>query len=165
MAVERDVARLHEQTKAINQKANEIKIALTPEQKRTLTSAHTLADRKQFSWTRLFADLESALPGNVRVVRIIVKGVGKEDGRAFADLALTVASKNPTTITDMIESMQREGVFQAQLVMQSLQRGRGESGAEYEMNVHYVPRAGVPMENNEGNNRPVDTSTSNGRVQ
>ena len=51
----------------------------------------------------------------------------------------------------------------AQLRSQNLQRGKGEGGAEYEMNVHYVPRAGAAIET--GSNRPVDTTTSNGKTR
>ena len=162
-AAERDVAELRKQTDAVNRRAEEIKIALTPEQQRTLKSAHTLVDRKRFSWSRLFADLESALPGTVRVARIVVKEVSAQDDRTVANLDLTVVSKNPATITQMIEDMDRQGVFHAELVSQNLQRGKGEGGAEYEMNVHYAPRAGAAIETT--SNRPVDTAASNGKTR
>lgn len=157
-AASRDVARLREQTEAMNRRADEIKTVLTPEQQRSLKSAHTLVNRKQFSWSRLFADLESALPRDVRVSRIVVKEVGVQDGRTVAILDLTVASKIPATVTTMIETMEREGVFHAELVSQNTQRGKGDSGAEYEMNVRYTPRAGAPISVSDKENRPVDTS-------
>ena len=160
---QRDVADLQKQAAALNQRAEAIKTALTPEQRRTLKSAHTLVDRKRFSWSRLFADLEAALPGTVRVARIAVKEVRAQDDRTVANLDLTVVSKNPTIITQLIEDMERQGIFHAELVSQNAQRGKGESGAEYEMNVYYVPRAGAPIEPNEKNNRPVDTTNEGGR--
>jgi Tfp pilus assembly protein PilN len=153
---QRDVADLQRQADALNTRAEEIKTALTPDQRRTLKSAHTLVDRKRFSWSRLFADLEAALPGNVRVARIVVKEVRAQDDRTVANLDLTVVSKNPATITQMIEDMEHQGIFHAELVSQNLQRGKGESGTEYEMNVYYVPRAGAPIE--PGERRPVDTA-------
>ena len=162
-ATERDVAELRKQTDALNKHAEEIRTALTPEQRRTLKSAHTLVDRKRFSWSRLFADLESALPGTVRVARIVVKEVSAQDDRTVANLDLTVVSKNPATITQMIEDMDRQGVFHAELVSQNLQRGKGEGGAEYEMNVHYAPRAGAAIVTTR--NLPVDTATSNGKTR
>jgi len=153
-----DVNRLQKDINALNNRAEAIKTALTPEQQRTLKSAHGLVDRKKFSWSLLFADLEAALPGGVRVSRIVVNQVRVQDDRTVANLDLTVASKNPTLITEMIADMERQGVFHAELRTQTLQRGRGESGAEYEMDVRYVPRAGVAIAPGERNNRPVDTA-------
>jgi Tfp pilus assembly protein PilN len=158
-----DVTRSQKDITALNKRAEAIKTALTPEQQSTLKSAHGLVDRKKFSWSLLFADLEAALPGGVRVSRIVVNGVRVEDDRTVANLDLTVASKNPTTITQMIEDMERQGVFHAELRAQTLQRGRGESGAEYEMDVRYVPRAGVPIA--PGERRPVDTAGERGKTQ
>jgi Tfp pilus assembly protein PilN len=160
-----DVTRLQKDINALNKRADAIKTALTPEQQSTLKSAHALIDRKRFSWSLLFADLEAALPGGVRVSRIVVSGVRNQDDRTVAILDLTVASKNPTLITQMIEDMERQGVFHAELRTQTLQRGRGESGAEYEMDVRYVPRVGVPIANGERNNRPVDTASERGKSQ
>ena len=157
-AAEGEVAALRKEMAALNQKAKEIESTLTLEQKRTLKSAHTLVDRKRFSWSRLFTDLEAALPGSVRVARIMVKEVGSDGDRAVADLDLVVVSKSPTTITQMIKDMASEGVFRAELISQSRQRGRGETGEEYEMLVHYVPRAGAPIEAANRNERPVDTA-------
>ena len=162
-ATEREVADLRKQTQDLNERTEKIKVALAPEDQRTLKSAHTLIDRKRFSWSLLFADLEVALPGTVRVQRIAVNGVATEGDRTVADLDLTVACKNPSTITQMIQDMDREGIFHAELRSQNLQRGKDETGAEYEMNVHYVPRTGVSIE--AGSNRPVDTATSSGKGQ
>jgi len=158
---QQDIASLQKQSDELNRHAEAIKAALTPEQQRTLKSAHLLVDRKRFSWSRLFGDLEAVMPGNVRVSRIAVKEVRVEDNRPVANLDLIVVSKNPATITAMIQDMERQGIFHAELVVQSLQRGKGESGEEYEMNVRYMPSAGAPIEPNR--KRPVDTATEGGR--
>lgn len=160
-----DVSKLQRDINGLNKRADAIKTAMTPEQQSTLKSAHALVNRKKFSWALLFADLEASLPGGVRVSRIVVNGVRVQDDRTIATLDLTVASKNPTLITQMIEDMERQGTFHAELRNQTLQRGRGESGAEYEMNVRYVPRIGVPIAPSERNNRPVDTAGDRGKTQ
>ena len=157
-AAGRDVAKLGHDVDALNKRAEEIRSTLTPEQKQALKSAHTLVDRKQFSWSRLFADLESALPGSVRVTRITVKGVRTQDARSGTNLELVVASKNAATVTQMIEDMERQGIFHAELVSQNSERGRGESGQEYEMNVFYTPRASVSITPSDQNKRAVDTA-------
>ena len=106
----------------------------------------------------MFADLENALPQDVRVTRIAVKEVGTQDDRPVANLDLVVASKNAAVVTQMIQDMESEGVFHAELVSQNLQRGKEVGGAEYEINVRYVPRAGAPIAPNSRTGIPVDTA-------
>lgn len=145
-SIQVDINNLQTQEHALRQKAQAIRGSLTQDQLQALTAAHTLVDRKQFSWSRLFVDLEAALPGVVRVKRIAVRGVATRGDETFAELELTVVAKTPTIITDMIAQMNREGVFRPELRSQTLQRGRGESGAEYELAVNYKPRAGSPID-------------------
>lgn len=144
-AVQNDINKLSQQEQVLLKQAQAVKNSLTSEQLQTLEAAHTLVDRKHFSWSRLFADLESALPGSVRVKRIAVRGVATRNDQTLAELELTVVAKSPAIVTDMIADMDRVGIFQSELRSQNLQRGRGESGAEYELYVAYRPRAGSPV--------------------
>jgi Tfp pilus assembly protein PilN len=145
VALQSEVNSLSQQEQALRKQAEAVKNSLSPEQLLTLEAAHTLVDRKHFSWSRLFADLESALPGNVRVKRIGVRGVAMRNDQTLAELELTVVAKTPTTGTDMIANMDRIGIFQAELRDQNLQTGKGESGTEYELYVVYRPRSGSPV--------------------
>jgi Tfp pilus assembly protein PilN len=162
VSTQRDVADLRNQLDTISKKAKAVEIALTPEQKRELKYAHGLVDRKRFSWSQLFADLEAALPGEIRVTRIVVKGVGMQGDRAVADLTLVVASKSPSNVTQMIEDMESQGVFHAELTSQNPQRAKGETGSEYDLNVHYMPRAYAI---DRAAKRPVDTAGEGGKTQ
>ena len=141
-AVQSDINNLNQQAQAIQKQAEAVKTALTADQLKTLGSTHELVDRKRFSWSKLLADLESALPGSVRVTRISVRDVATRGDQTLAGLNLTVVSKAPSTITEMIADMDRAGIFQAELRSQNLQKGRGESGTEYELSVLYRPRVG-----------------------
>jgi Tfp pilus assembly protein PilN len=141
-AVQTDINNLNQQAQSFQKQTEAVRTALTAEQLKTLGSAHELVHRKRFSWSRLLADLESALPGNVRVTRISVRDVGARGDQALAGLDLTVVSKAPSTITEMIADMDRTGIFQAELRSQNLQKGRGEIGTEFELSVIYRPRAG-----------------------
>jgi Tfp pilus assembly protein PilN len=145
-SVQKDINLLQQQAQTLRQQAEAVKNSLTPAQLQTLDAAHTLVDRKRFSWSRLFADLESALPGSVRVKRIAVRDVATRGEQTLAQLELTVVAKSPATVTDMIAEMDRAAIFHAELRAQTLQRGRGETGAEYELFVVYRPRAGTPVE-------------------
>jgi len=145
-AIQVEINSLNAQEHALRQKAEAVRSSLTADQLQALSAAHTLVDRKQFSWSRLFVDLEAALPGVVRVKRIAVRGVATRGDQTFADLELTVVAKTPSIVTDMIAQMDQDGVFHAELRSQTLQRGRGETGAEYELAVNYKPRAGAPVD-------------------
>jgi len=145
-AVQKDINNLKQQELELHKQADAVKNSLTTEQLQTLGAAHTLVDRKRFSWSRLFADLETALPGNVRVKRIAVRGITTRGDETLAELELTVITKNPATVTDMIANMDRDGIFHAEMRSQTLSRGRGESGAEYELYVVYRPRAGSAVD-------------------
>jgi Tfp pilus assembly protein PilN len=144
--VQNDINNLGRLEQDLLQQAETVKNSLTSEQLQTLDAAHALVDRKHFSWSRLFADLESALPGEVRVKSIAVRRVVTQGDDTLAELDMTVVAKTPAIVTDMIAEMERAGVFHSELRAQNLQRGRGESGAEYELAVIYRPRAGTAVE-------------------
>lgn len=143
--IKNEVRSLRQEEEGLQRKANQVKQSLSAEQFVTLRAAHELVDRKRFSWTRLFADLERALPGSVRVTRIGVRDVAARGEQTVAELDLTVVAKSSTTITQMIEDMDRAGIFQAELRSQNLLKGRGEAGTEYELYVFYRPRAGFVL--------------------
>lgn len=146
-ALRLEINNLRTQEKGLLDDAKKVKESMTREQLQALDAAHHLVDRKGFSWSRLLADLEAALPGNVRVSRIAVRDIGMQGDQKFADLELTVFAKSANVITEMIKDMDRAGIFQADLRAQNLQKGRGESGTEYELAVIYRPRAGYASEN------------------
>ncbi|MGB7922495.1 MAG: hypothetical protein WCF57_04565 [Pyrinomonadaceae bacterium] len=155
--VERDVNDLREQAKALQQHAEEIKEALTPEQLQTLQAAHTLVDRKRFSWSRLFADLEASLPSNVRVTRINVRDVALRGNQTYAELELSVAGKSDADVTHMIGEMDRAGIFQAEPMSQDAQSEKNQGGTEWTLRVLYRPRAGAPAATD--NTRIASSST------
>lgn len=137
--VERDVAALRTQQAEIDRKANELRQALTPDQQQRHDAAHALVDRKRFSWSRLFADLEAEMPNNVRVSRISVRDVTARGGQTVADLELSVISRDPAEVTDMMARMNGKGFFRADLVSQNPSKGRSE-GVEWVLSVRYTQR-------------------------
>jgi Tfp pilus assembly protein PilN len=149
---------LKQQEKALMDAATAVKINMTPEQQQAVPSAHKLIDRKQFSWSRLLADFEAALPNNVRVSRIAVRDVSKQAGATIATLDLAVFTREPATISSMIAEMHQRGVFQLVLRSQNLAKGRGEQGTEYEFDVIYRAPAAYASENIAGVNKPQDAS-------
>lgn len=143
LVVERDVSVLSQQLKEYDRKVNELRQALTPEQRMLHDAAHSLVDRKRFSWSRLFAELEAATPNNVRVSRINVRDVVTRGGQTVADLEVSVISRDPAEVTGMMSRMNSTGFFRADLISQNPSKGRGE-GAEWVLAVRYTQRAAMP---------------------
>lgn len=148
----KEAAQIQAQINALKQReqglldaAKSVKAAFTADQQQALPSAHQLVDRKGFSWSGLLSDLEASLPGNVKVSRISVQDVTTEGDLTVAQLDLAVFAQSASTINAMITAMHQEGVFQLELRNQNLQKGRGESGTEYEFFVIYRARPGFSI--------------------
>jgi Tfp pilus assembly protein PilN len=137
---------LKQREQSLLEAAKTVKASFTGDQQQALPAAHQLVDRKLFSWSRLLADLEASLPGSTKVSRIAVRDVTTYSNQTLAQLDLAVFAKSATTINDMIASMHEQGIFQLELRNQNLQKGRGESGTEYEFYVVYRPRPGYTIE-------------------
>ncbi len=143
--VEREVRDLNERTRTLRLEAEQVRDALPPEERQVLDAAHVLVDRKSFSWSGLFADLESSVPADVRVTHIGVRDVVKMGGQTFAELELSVVGQAPANVTRMVSEMNRAGTFTADLLTQRPRAGRGESGTEWTLRVRYTPRSGRPV--------------------
>lgn len=141
-SVERDVQNLNERTRALRLQAAQVRDALSPEERQALDAAHAIVDRKTFSWSGLFADLEASVPSDVRVTNISVRDVIKVGDQTFAELELSVIGQAAANVTRMVSEMNRAGVFTADLLTQNPRAGRGESGTEWTLRVRYTPRAG-----------------------
>jgi Tfp pilus assembly protein PilN len=144
--VQAEINQLKQQEQDLLDKAKQVQNSLTAEQQQALPAAHQLVDRKGFSWSRLLADLESSLPDKVKVSRIAVREVNKQGDQTIAQLDLAVFAQNSATISDMISAMHQEGIFEAEIRNQNLQKGRGEAGTEYELFVIYRSRPGYSSE-------------------
>ena len=142
-----EINQLKQREHTLLESAKQVQQSFTPEQQQALPAAHELVDRKTFSWSKLLADLESSLPANVKVSRIAVRDVNRQANQTVAQLDLAVFAKDAATISDMISSMHQEGVFEAEIRNQNLQKGRGEAGTEYELFVLYRPHSSYATEN------------------
>ncbi|HEY9401194.1 MAG TPA: hypothetical protein VIQ24_00775, partial [Pyrinomonadaceae bacterium] len=132
--IERDVRGLRTEEDSLRAKATAVTQSLTPDQLRTLEAAHSIIDRRNFSWSRLFADLEAALPQGVRVARIAVRDVAHSGG---AELELAVVARNTTDITGMLGTMAQGRIFSADLLTEN----KSDKGIESTLRVRYTPGA------------------------
>jgi hypothetical protein len=138
-----DVQGLRQREQKLRATAEAVESTLTPEQRLVLNAAHEIVDRKNFSWSRLLADLEAALPATIRVARISVRDTHQVNGQTRAELELTVVGRTPADITRMIGELARAGIFSADLLTQTPRTAKGEPGTEATLRVYYTPRSGA----------------------
>lgn len=134
---EAEIARLKGEGEKVQQQ-------LTPEQKAVLSASHKLVNQKQFGWSRLFADLESVLPGSVSASRITVQNIYNDGDKVKAELELGVLSHDYTAVMSMIENMHNSGLFQAELRGQDLQKNERMVYTEYTLRLIYTPGYSYP---------------------
>jgi hypothetical protein len=58
-----EIKQMEQEVQALKGKGELVQQSLSPEQQSLLVAAHKLVANKSFGWSRLFADLESLLPG------------------------------------------------------------------------------------------------------
>ena len=137
-----EIADMKTQLQELNNKGSLVQQQLTPEQQSLLVAAHKLVANKSFAWSRLFADLESSLPGSVSVSRIAVQNVFNDGDKTKAELEFAVLSRDYQSVMTMIENMNNSGVFQAELRGQDLQKTDTITYTEYTLRLIYTPRSG-----------------------
>lgn len=130
------------EVKRLKSEGEKIQQQLTPEQRKLLVASHKLVANKSFGWSRLFADLESVLPGSVSASRIAVQNVYKDGDRVKAELEIGVLSRDYAAVMSMIESMNTSGLFQAELRSQDLQKNDRMTFTEYTLRLTYTPAYG-----------------------
>jgi Tfp pilus assembly protein PilN len=133
--MEKEIARLKGEGEKVQQQ-------LTPEQRQTLIAAHKLVANKTFGWSRLFADLESVLPGSVSTSRISVENIYRDGDRVKAELQLGVLSRDYESVMGMIGAMNNSGLFQAELRGQDRQENERNIYTEYTLRLVYTPAYG-----------------------
>ena len=134
--------------KELKVEGEKVKQQLTPEQRELLIASHKLVANKAFGWSRLFADLENVLPGNVSASRISVENIYKDGDRIKAELDLGVISRDYQSVMAMIDNMNNSGVFQAELRGQDLQKNERITFTEYTLRLLYTPSYGYAPASN-----------------
>ena len=137
-----DIAEMSAALQQLKDKGALVQQQLTPEQQSLLIAAHKLVANKSFGWSRLFADLESLLPGSVSVSRITIENIYQDNDQTKAELEFGVLSRDYPGVMTMIEKMNNSGIFQAELRGQDLQKTDSITYTEYTLRLIYTPRSG-----------------------
>ena len=137
-----DMLEMQAKVQELKGKGDLVQKSLSTEQQALLVAAHKLVANKSFGWSRLFADLESVLPGSVSVSRIAVQNIYKDGDRTKADLEFAVLSRDYAAVMQMIETMNNSGKFLAELRGQDLQKTESITYTEYTLRLIYTPPYG-----------------------
>jgi len=136
------IKQMDEEIKTLKGRGEAVQQQLTTDQQNILIASHKLVANKTFSWSRLFADLESILPGNVSASRIAVDNIYKDGDRLKAELEFGVLSSDYAAVMSMIGTMNNSGLFQAELKSQDRQQTDRLTYTEYTLHLIYTPAYG-----------------------
>lgn len=135
--VDNEIRVMNEELEGLNEKSEKLRQELSPTEQQLLVEAHKLVANKSFGWSKLFADLEAVLPGNVSASRISVQRVYKDGNRLTAELELGVLSRDYQSVMAMIDRMQNSGVFRAEIRGQDRRKGDAIVYSEYTLSLLY----------------------------
>ena len=139
---EKQVKDMEAEVSRLKNEGAKVQQQLSPEQRELLIASHKLVANKGFGWSRLFADLESVLPGSVSASRIAVENVYRDGDRVKAELEFGVISRNYQDVMGMIGAMNNSGLFQAELRGQDRQQNERQTYTEYTLRLIYTPAYG-----------------------
>lgn len=136
--VKREISTTEAEVQRLKGEGEKVQQQLTPQQRELLVASHKLVANKSFGWSRLFADLESVLPGSVSASRIAVENVYKDGDQVKAELDFAVLSRDYPAVMSMIDSMNNSGLFQAELRGQDRQKTERMTYTEYSLHLIYT---------------------------
>jgi len=96
---------------------------------------NTLIDRKSISWTRIFADLEKVLPGNVRLISVRLPQITNQN-QVLLDMV--VGAQEQTPIVDLLRRFEASPVFGATTVHSFQPPSQNEPLYRYRVSVNYT---------------------------
>lgn len=94
---------------------------------------NTLIARKAVSWTRMFGDLESVMPHNVRLVAIRPQA----DSKNHIQLEMTVGAQTVEPVVDLLRRMEASGIFAEPSVANCLPPSQSEPLYRCRVSVNY----------------------------
>ena len=133
-----NIEEMDSEVKRLKGEGEKVQQQLTPQQRELLVASHKLVANKSFGWSRLFADLESVLPGSVSASRITVENVYKDGDQVKAELDFAVLSRDYPAVMSMIDTMNNSGLFQAELRGQDRQKTERITYTEYSLRLIYT---------------------------
>ena len=98
--------------------------------------------RRAVSWTRVFKDLETVMPSDMRLVAIRLPQVAAEDtsGVNRVELDMMVGAARPEAVIDLLKNLQRSSLFGPAQVMMQQPPGQNDPLYKYRLTVAYAQK-------------------------
>jgi type IV pilus assembly protein PilN len=142
MAGERgEVAKLEEQLRKLTSERTSIEATLRKPENEVVFERNVLLNtlilRKGISWTRIFADLEKVMPGNVRLIAVRLPQINNQN-RVLLDM--TVGAQDQGPILDLLKRLESSPVFGATTVHTFQPPSQNEPLYRYRVSVSYAQK-------------------------
>jgi type IV pilus assembly protein PilN len=98
---------------------------------------NALVDRKSISWTRIFSDLESVLPYNVRIIQVRLPQINT---RNEVSLDMTVGATDPGPVIVFMKRLEASPLFGPATLHTSLPPSQNEPLYRYRISVDYAQK-------------------------
>ena len=96
---------------------------------------NTLVERKSISWTRIFADLDSVMPYNVKLVQVRLPQI---NSRNEVTLDMVVAAQEPAQVFEFLRRLQASPLFGPMTVHTSQPPSQNQPLYQYRVSVDYA---------------------------
>ena len=98
--------------------------------------------RRSVSWTRVFEDLSTVLPANMRLLSVRLPQVPSEDasGRNKVLLDMWVGTERPEAVIGMLKSLERSKFFGAAAVMTQAPPNQNDPLYKFRLTVEYAQK-------------------------
>ncbi len=96
-----------------------------------------LIERKSVSWTKIFADLESVLPINVRLISVRLPNI---NSRNEVMLDMVVGAKDPVAIIGFLKKLEESPLFGPEETHSSIPPSQNEPLYRYRVTVNYAQK-------------------------
>jgi Tfp pilus assembly protein PilN len=142
MAGERaEVARLEEQLRKLSDDRTKTDAMLRKPENSVVFERNVLLNaliaRKGISWTRIFSDLESVMPGNVRLIAVRLPQINTQN-KVLLDMTVGAAEQAP--ILELLKRLETSPVFGATTVHTFQPPSQNEPLYRYRVSVSYAQK-------------------------
>jgi Tfp pilus assembly protein PilN len=98
---------------------------------------NALVERKSISWAKIFADLESVLPNNVRIIQIRLPQI---NSRNEVSLDMEVGTTDPTQVVTFLKNLENSPVFGSTSNPRGTPPTQSEPLYRYRITVNYAQK-------------------------
>jgi hypothetical protein len=136
-----EVGRLNAQLRTITAEQNKYEALLRqPANAEVLQRSlllNTLIERKSISWTRIFSDLESVMPYNVRLISVRLPAI---NSRNEVLLDMVVGAKEPESVIGFFKKLEESPLFGPIEGHSSLPPSQNEPLYRFRVTVNYAQK-------------------------